>query len=249
MNRCGQRRKRSELCQWLSRKSSVLAAHEKNGSFIVLVVDGCAGPHQDGDTVVAMGAGIESLSRNLRRLRTERGMSIGDLAKLAGVAKGTLSKLEAGSGNPTVDTVWSIADALGVGMGDLLTEPVTQMQVIRPGDTVWLSSREIAGRVVDRIACRGTVEVWEARFLQGQPFRTDHVPGRVSGTHEHWFVRSGKLELGPEDGEKVELGPGEYVTFTIDRPFVFQAPDGDVDLIMLVSYPRDDPPGTTALRR
>lgn len=160
-----------------------------------------------------------------------------DLSRASGVGKATLSKLEAGSGNPTVETLWSLADALGVGISEILAEPIPEMHVLRPDSTVWLSSRELTGRLVDRITNRGAVEVWEARFLQGQPFRTDHVPGHIQGTQENWFIRSGRLRLGPEGGDSVELGPGDYVRFVIDRPFVFQALDGDVDLMMLVAYP------------
>ncbi len=186
-----------------------------------------------------MGSNLSALSSNLRRLRTEREMSITQLARNSGVGKATLSKLEAGSGNPTVETLWSLADALGVGLSEMLTEKVPDLHVVRPESTVWLTSREMVGRVIDRITTHGAVEVWEARFLVGQPFRTDHVPGHVPGTQEHWFIRSGRIRLGPEDGELVELGPGDYVRFVIERPFVFQAIDGDVDLVMLVNYPGD----------
>jgi transcriptional regulator with XRE-family HTH domain len=187
-----------------------------------------------------MSRGLQTLSVNLRRLRTERGISMGDLSRASKVGKATLSKLESGEGNPTVETLWSLADALGVALSELLADTVADLHVLRPDDTVWLSSREMAGRLVDRIVNRGVVEVWEARFLRGQPFRTDHVPGHVQGTREHWFIRSGHLRMGPQDGESVDLGPGDYVRFVIDRPFVFQALDGDVDLMMLVNYPSTD---------
>jgi transcriptional regulator with XRE-family HTH domain len=186
-----------------------------------------------------MASNLAALAENLRRLRTEREMSLTQLARTSGVGKATLSNLEAGAGNPTIETLWSLADALGVGLSEILTVSVPDMHVVRPESTVWLSSREMAGRVIDRIVAHGAVEVWEARFLVGQPFKTDHVPGHVPGTQEHWFIRSGRLRLGPEGGDLVELGPGDYVRFVIERPFVFQAIDGDVDLIMLVNYPGD----------
>jgi transcriptional regulator with XRE-family HTH domain len=50
----------------------------------------------------------ELVARNVRRFRLERGFSIGDLARRSGLSKQTLSKLEMGNGNPTVDTLAAV---------------------------------------------------------------------------------------------------------------------------------------------
>lgn len=186
-----------------------------------------------------MSSDLSALGSNLRRLRKARSLSLTELARMSGVGKATLSKLESETGNPTVETLWSLANALGVGISEILTESIAPMKVLRPEDTVWLTSQEMAGRVVDRISNRGAVEVWDARFLVGKPFRTDHVPGHVPGTQEHWFIRSGTLRMGPENGKMVDVQAGDYITFTIEQPFLFQAIGGDVDLIMLVNYPSE----------
>ena len=68
------------------------------------------------------------VAANLRRLRGEQGRSLSELARASGIAKATLSALEAGRGNPTIETLSSLATALGVPFGDLLAsgapEPV-----------------------------------------------------------------------------------------------------------------------------
>ena len=63
------------------------------------------------------------IATNLRALRTARDLSIVTLAKDSGVARATLTKLEAGAGNPTIDTLYALADTLGVALGDLIGEP------------------------------------------------------------------------------------------------------------------------------
>ena len=45
------------------------------------------------------------VARNVRRYRQERAVSIGELARRSGLSKQTLSKIEQGVGNPTVETL------------------------------------------------------------------------------------------------------------------------------------------------
>ena len=72
----------------------------------------------------------ELVARNVRRFRLERGFSIGDLARRSGLSKQTLSKLEMGNGNPTVDTLSAVGDALDVSLGRLVTEREQQAECL-----------------------------------------------------------------------------------------------------------------------
>lgn len=50
---------------------------------------------------------------NLKRIREERKLSMGQLAEMAGVSKVVLSQLEKGTANPTINTIWKITGARG----------------------------------------------------------------------------------------------------------------------------------------
>src|SRR3954471_17652791 len=75
-----------------------------------------------------------ALAANLRRLRIAARTSLSELARATGVGKATLSAIENGRGNPTVETLAALAAALGVPVVDLLAvaapAPVT---VVRAG--------------------------------------------------------------------------------------------------------------------
>src|SRR5260370_33977935 len=64
----------------------------------------------------------EVIAANLHRLRTARRMSLATLAARADVAKATLANLEQGRGNPTIETLWSLALGLGGAFSDLLQD-------------------------------------------------------------------------------------------------------------------------------
>lgn len=62
------------------------------------------------------------VARNLRRLRTQRGVSQERLAADAGVDRAYISELEREQGNASVDLLDRIAAVLGVPVGWLLAE-------------------------------------------------------------------------------------------------------------------------------
>jgi transcriptional regulator with XRE-family HTH domain len=54
------------------------------------------------------------LGRDVKRLRKAAGLTQADLAERMGVDRAYVSGLELGRRNPTIITVWHVAEALGV---------------------------------------------------------------------------------------------------------------------------------------
>src|SRR5580658_9146723 len=57
---------------------------------------------------------VRMVGRNVRRLRVAAGLSQAQLAEKMGVDRAYVSGLELGQRNPTIVTLWHIAQALGV---------------------------------------------------------------------------------------------------------------------------------------
>jgi transcriptional regulator with XRE-family HTH domain len=64
----------------------------------------------------------DSLARNLRVLRAERGLNLTEASKLSGVTIDTISTLEHGERGAYTSTLYKLAEAYGVTLGDLLGE-------------------------------------------------------------------------------------------------------------------------------
>jgi len=64
----------------------------------------------------------EKLGKNLKRIRTEKGISQVDIAKSLEVSRGFVSNLENGKTNPTLSTMARVANALSVTTVELLEE-------------------------------------------------------------------------------------------------------------------------------
>lgn len=58
--------------------------------------------------------------RIIRDLRRRKGWSQEVLSGLAGIARSHLSEIETGEKNAAVDTLWRIAEALGIRMSELM---------------------------------------------------------------------------------------------------------------------------------
>src|ERR1700758_1549297 len=103
------------------------------------------------------------IAANLHRLRTARRMSLATLAARADVAKATLANLEQGRGNPTIETLWSLALGLGVAFSDLLEDRrETTSVVVRAQQGARVRGSTQGGkldlRLVDRLQRGGLVE-------------------------------------------------------------------------------------------
>lgn len=145
------------------------------------------------------------LATNLRRLRIARRLSLSELARATGMSKATLSSVESGRSNPTVETLASLAGALRVTLGELLEEPpLGEIRVIRAGR---LEGLDEAGVALSERA-------WA-------PHRVEEGEPAATGTRAGVYVLEGKLIAGPVE-RVTELGAGDYASFPIDVPHLFE---------------------------
>jgi transcriptional regulator with XRE-family HTH domain len=74
----------------------------------------------------------QMVGRNVQRLRIEAGLSQAALAERMGVDRAYVSGLELGQRNPTIVTLWHIAEALGVKLQSFFNEEKPRR---RPGSS------------------------------------------------------------------------------------------------------------------
>ncbi|MCR4263257.1 MAG: helix-turn-helix domain-containing protein [Candidatus Roizmanbacteria bacterium] len=67
-----------------------------------------------------MNSESEKLGKNLKRIRTKKGITQGDIARSLGVSRGFVSNIENGKTNPTLATIARLANAIGASTDELL---------------------------------------------------------------------------------------------------------------------------------
>lgn len=153
---------------------------------------------------------VPIIAQRLRAEREARGLSLSALARAAGIGKGSLSELENATRNPTISTLYALADALGVPLATLLAERLGS-EIGAPGfAAVLLDVRRHEQTIVE-------------------VYRLALAPGTVrrSGAHgaavrEHALVTLGRLRVGPTGRER-ELACGESASWVSDGPHRYAA--------------------------
>ena len=166
-------------------------------------------------------APLDVIAASLRRERDRAGLSLTELARRAGIAKSTLSQLESGTANPSVETLWALGVALGVPFSRLVEPPRPRVQVIRAdeGPAVAAEHADYRATLVASCPPNARRDIYRIAAEPGPARRSEpHMPGVV----EHVVLMSGRALVGPVD-DPVELAPGDYITYPGDVPHVFDA--------------------------
>lgn len=186
------------------------------------------------------------MAHNVKRLRVAKNISLSALAATADISKSTLFTLERGEGNPSIDTLWAIAQALSVPFAALFVEDDEALvQVLRFDDAPIIGRRgrrmvknpPAEGGFVMRHALsrhtRGELEGYWVDLEAGA--QRDARPHAV-GVIEHVLVVSGTIEIMVED-ETTTVETGDRLTFAADRPHRYRAIDGPARSLTLIDYP------------
>ncbi|WP_329124804.1 helix-turn-helix domain-containing protein [Streptomyces sp. NBC_01465] len=179
----------------------------------------------------------DQVGRRLKQLRQDSGLSLSELARRSGVGKGTLSELETGRRNPTLETLYALTTALGRPLSAVLDDPSPSSRVSGTAVTAVLLERyedETAATDVFRVTITGGA--------------TQESAAHVPHTTESLMVLSGTAVVGLPDAPQ-SAGPGGHAHWPADAPHFYSAPDGEVQGILFVRYPKSTPPPGRPTRR
>jgi transcriptional regulator with XRE-family HTH domain len=154
----------------------------------------------------------------LQRMRLERGLTLEDLSRTAGVSKSMLSQIEREKANPTIAVAWRLANALGVSIAELLSSETPKIDTIRmlePHETPTLPG-EHAGyvlKILGPMELAGRFEWYELSLAPGGALVSNsHDPGAT----EHLTLLQGSVEV-EVDGIKKKLKIGGTARYEADK--------------------------------
>ena len=154
----------------------------------------------------------------LQKLRLERGLTLEDLSRTAGVSKSMLSQIEREKANPTIAVAWRLANALGVSMAELLSSEAPApdpVRVMESHETPTLPG-EHAGyvlRILGPMELAGKYEWYELTLAAGGALVSNsHDPGAT----EHLTVLQGSVEV-EVDNFRRKLKTGATARYDADK--------------------------------
>ena len=162
-------------------------------------------------TSAAITATLDQVGPRLRRVRTQRRMTLTSVALASGISKSTLSRLETGQRRPTLELLLALSHVYRVPLDDLVAAPEV-------GDPrLQLKPGRVKGRTVIPLTRQpdGT-QAWKIVI----PSSKSAPEPRAHDGSEWIYVLSGRMRLVLGDQDRV-LGPGEVVTFDTKVPHWF----------------------------
>ncbi|MQY06089.1 helix-turn-helix domain-containing protein [Actinomadura macrotermitis] len=177
---------------------------------------------------------ITVIAASLRRERERAGLTLTELARRAGVAKSTLSKLESGAGNPSVEILWALGVALDVPLSRLVDPPRPKVRIVRAGEGPTAHSERANYHATLLASCPPGArrDLYRIHAQPGVPRASEP---HMAGTVEHVLISTGRALAGPA-GDPAELGPGDYVTYPGDAPHVFEALVPDTSAVIVMEH-------------
>lgn len=203
-----------------------MPAKKKNAASTV------AGP---GMTPEAIG---EFVGRRVKKLRTDRGWSLEELATASGVSRSMLSEIEREKANPTLTVTFRIARAYGMSLQELIGSAeasASSIQVIRADDRaqVYRSDKQCEIRTLSPLNLEKDVEFYQVSLRPSGALRSQP---HFEGTREFLAVEEGSVRI-ESDQDVDELVKGDSATYRADVPHaIINTSEGDAMVFLVVIY-------------
>jgi transcriptional regulator with XRE-family HTH domain len=157
----------------------------------------------DDPSATAIATALDQVGTRLKRIRTQRRMTLTGVAETTGISKSTLSRLETGGRRPTLELLLALSHAYRVPLDDLVAAPEEgdPRLRLRPG--------RVKGRTVIPLTRQPDgMQAWKIII----PTSKAAPEPRAHDGYEWIYVLSGRMRfvLGDED---TVLGPGDVVAF------------------------------------
>ena len=159
-------------------------------------------------------------------------MSVSELARQAGVSKATVSQLETGSGNPSVETLWALGVALDVPFAVLVDQQANAPTLIRAADLAGVPSSAASAYSASLLSASppgARRDLYLIRVEPGEPRRSEP---HHAGTTEHVILIAGQALIGPADSP-VLLNPGDYLSYPGDAAHVIEATEPGTSAVLI----------------
>ncbi|UII57655.1 XRE family transcriptional regulator [Cytobacillus spongiae] len=177
------------------------------------------------------------ISSNLQLIRKKRKMSLEDLANCSGVSKSLLRQIEKEESNPTISTLWKIANGLKIPFTSLIQYEIPDTEIIRKSDITPLTEGDGLYRLYPNFSYEDqkpfemySVELESNAILAAEP----HPPNSI----ECITVVNGSLTITIEN-HKYSIQEGDSIKFRGDLYHTYMNETNEITkLSMVIYYPK-----------
>jgi len=167
---------------------------------------------------------VSALGAKLAMARAERGWSLAELARRAGVSTASVHKIEKSGMTPTIATLMKVAAALGTSVGSFIDEDVAvPAAIVVRGDERARLYTSKTGIALDNVSGRYGRYRLAGAEARVEPLATSGPDPMRHPGEELVYLLEGAMSF-TVDGEAVHLEPGDSIHFRTDRPHTWANP-------------------------
>jgi transcriptional regulator with XRE-family HTH domain len=178
-------------------------------------------PYSGANMAPSDGPPLATIAASLQRERRRLGLSLAEVARRAGIATSTLSQLESGVGNPSIETLWALSTTLEVPFSQLVEPPRSAVRVVRAGRGPTVVA-ETADYTTSLLAAGVPGVRRDIYWITAEPGRARESAPHGRGVVEHVILSTGRALVGVA-ADPVELQPGDYLAYPGDVAHTFRA--------------------------
>jgi len=174
------------------------------------------------------------IAANLKRLRQERNLSMGQLAELSGVSKVMLGQIEKGDSNPTINMLWKIANGLKVPYTLLIDEPENEAEFLPREKRTAQNDSDGHYRIYNYYSStpRRNFELFTIELDAGTEYTSI---GHSEKSQEYILITEGSLNLNV-GGKEHHLQPEDSICFPSATPHTYSNTGREVMKAVLIMY-------------
>ena len=177
----------------------------------------------------------ETVAGNLKKLRENRNLSLDKLSEMTGVSKSMLRQIEIGQSNPTIATIWKIANGLRIPFSTLLQEQAPQI-TLKPFKQNDPLHSGVDGYSIFPLLAFTPEKPFETYYLEMEPGTVFEAEAHQGNAEEHVFVLQGEIEISVA-GELFSVDREQFISFPADRAHRYHSKGAEPAVaIMLISY-------------
>jgi transcriptional regulator with XRE-family HTH domain len=157
------------------------------------------------------------IGKNLKMIRTSRGLSLDGVSEMTGISKAMLGQIERGESNPTVATLWKIASGLKVSFSSFLEDQHAGQRMIQVSTADIKPIIEAEGRMkIYPLFYFDSSRGFEIFTIKLEPGCNHVSEPHNEGVEEYIIVTEGMIEV--VIGEEVHhLNQGDALRFPANQ--------------------------------
>lgn len=171
---------------------------------------------------------------NLKALRTERNLTLGQLSKISGISKAMLSDIEKGGSNPTINTIWKIANGLNVPYTKLMEGIENEATIVRKSEPVMQTGETEHYRIYCYFPST-PVRNFEWFYAELDAHSSNASIGHSEKAQEYIYIIQGCLTLHTESGDYI-LYEGDSLVFDSSIGHTYENQQDTLLTFMVINY-------------